>query len=1303
MKRFILLLCLFLAPVLAQAQCAGVTSCSSNGDRASVAAALASINVDGTNYTINAGTFTGWTSQIAITLNYSVAIIGGGNTIGSNSLGNPTSYNDVSVIQDGSGNSSTSFGRMLHITTTAGHSLRITGLTIQTGSGESTTADNGVIGIDGASHDVRIDHNHFNWAIGPKGVIVGGNVQGVADHNYVVTTTNVNTFQILGNGWKGLSESAGGDQSWADLSYFGSSQFFFLENNTFSGQHAFDCLQGGRLVFRYNTGTNAHLQTHGTGYDTRDRGCRAIEVYGNNVTGGGFSFWMQLESGSSMWWGNTVSGYNNFVEVDTVRTNNATYTQTAPPNGWGYCGNSVNGSTSVWDQNLSSDGHACMDGVGRGKGHLLSGGSGGSFTGTVDSITGTQTYPSQASDPVYSWGESISGLTGSYFSSLDGTSTASDRDYYLELPRFGNAATFNGTSGVGCGPAIGAGCANPVPRPVTCTSGVGYWNPATNTLYVCTSGNVWLKYYSPYTYPHPLAVPTPVNTLLNLDVNTPSSAGTQLTSTILNNGTVVGSPWSSSSGTLSAMTVGAHQSGCSMPAVVSVGSVEIDASVPTQSFAYNNTSNFSWWVQNVSGSPTKMSVGFCISPGLPSQTSSGSPADLVWLNTNLGKYSIIQECTNVNGSTCGSGTSGTLGFRIETYPANYSNFITGISQNVPVWCSLTADLSSGGTTTLECFSTSPPYKLIGTSSEAMPFNAGDFFNQVRLGNLETLTGTGTTYYENLMVDSTNAVFPLGVSPQSATYPGWRFVQESINTNNCSNNTACTINLANGNSLPTTAGTVWVMSTSVTNNVSVSSITGGGGTWQDCAACDLYVAGLSRNSMIWYNLSGTTGTNSFTVNLSGNSGAHFGLTFYEIQPPPGFLAAYDTGASASSTSCTTSCTGATTTLTATDAILQVMTANGPNAWNSYSAPYLSLPEGDGLALNVTSGAAPTITGTQGTGAIFNAIAFKSVAGYFPPTPQPMSVANYSFVTATKSCTPGCSLTIPSTGAGNLLYLQAANIGGKYITGVTGGGTWLTPAGCDTVVPNQTSWATSCAYALSSTAGVTTLNITMGTGSSTNAFAEWEINTMDNPFTLDAIGSHQNNTNSTGPSGVTLSLTGTNDVIFQSAFIGGGTSSVTLYPQPRIAGCGVQFYCAQAGNAALLNTINGTAPLWANEQNTQTAVTGAAFTSSSGSSNPAAATPSCSPGTGTYSSSQSVTCSDASSGAIMCYTLDGSTPITNGTTNCTNGTLYSGAIAITTSETLNVVAGGTGYTDSSEATYVYTISPPPPVSSIGFWFT
>ena len=101
------------------------------------------------------------------------------------------------------------------------------------------------------------------------------------------------------------------------------------------------------------------------------------------------------------------------------------------------------------------------------------------------------------------------------------------------------------------------------------------------------------------------------------------------------------------------------------------------------------------------------------------------------------------------------------------------------------------------------------------------------------------------------------------------------------------------------------------------------------------------------------------------------------------------------------------------------------------------------------------------------------------------------------------------------------------------------------------------------------------------------------------------------------------------------------------------------------------------------------------------NPVAATPICTPGGGFYTTTQLVTCTDASPGAVMCYTLGPSTivtptPATDGASGCSVGTKYTTQLSIILSQTLKVVGGGTGYTDSSAAQNGYAF-PPPAVSN------
>jgi len=85
----------------------------------------------------------------------------------------------------------------------------------------------------------------------------------------------------------------------------------------------------------------------------------------------------------------------------------------------------------------------------------------------------------------------------------------------------------------------------------------------------------------------------------------------------------------------------------------------------------------------------------------------------------------------------------------------------------------------------------------------------------------------------------------------------------------------------------------------------------------------------------------------------------------------------------------------------------------------------------------------------------------------------------------------------------------------------------------------------------------------------------------------------------------------------------------------------------------------------------------------------ANPSCTPGSGTYSGTQSVTCTDSTTSASMYYAI-------NTTATCAS-TLYTGAISVTTSETVEIIGCLSGYNNSSAVSYVYTITTSTPVAA------
>ena len=83
-------------------------------------------------------------------------------------------------------------------------------------------------------------------------------------------------------------------------------------------------------------------------------------------------------------------------------------------------------------------------------------------------------------------------------------------------------------------------------------------------------------------------------------------------------------------------------------------------------------------------------------------------------------------------------------------------------------------------------------------------------------------------------------------------------------------------------------------------------------------------------------------------------------------------------------------------------------------------------------------------------------------------------------------------------------------------------------------------------------------------------------------------------------------------------------------------------------------------------------------------PAAVMPNFSVAAGTYTTAQTVTISDAMSGATIYYT-------TNGTTPTTSSSVYSVPITVSSTETIEAIATASGYPTSGVATAAYTIAP------------
>ena len=475
-----------------------------------------------------------WTSQFTETVPAAVTtlIISGASTVSCSGTAGTNTYactpTDNTVIVD---NIAANFG-VIQINGSGSSSsplVQVTGLTMQNGSGGNKFQGLLLFYSNSASSQIRIDHDHFNLMTGTSGTgwmgRLNGLVVGVGDHNVFdssspTATSGVNQAFMNSNG------SGSGDQAWLNPSGYGGTGFMYWENNVYNGGLFGDCINGGTFVSRYNTfnsntQSSSWIHNHGTAENGgRTRGCRAFEAYHNyfNPVGSG-SVMIGDAGGSGLIWGNTISTTSAFLLAVGDERNDGQHFQTAPPNGWGFCGTATinpntglaNGAGSNWDENVDSTGRACLDGIGRGQGSQgITGAQGGCTPSSPcptgpnvkNSTTGTVAWTQEFLEPVYTWMNTVASTP---LLSIASPATVQNRDIYVDN------GSFTGATGTGFGTHANrlalsgctAGPGGTYGTSPTGSYGVGFWETDTSTFWVCTATNTWTQTYAPYTYPYP--------------------------------------------------------------------------------------------------------------------------------------------------------------------------------------------------------------------------------------------------------------------------------------------------------------------------------------------------------------------------------------------------------------------------------------------------------------------------------------------------------------------------------------------------------------------------------------------------------------------------------------------------------------------------------------------------------------------------------------------------------------------------------------------------------------------------------
>ena len=293
-----------------------------------------------------------------------------------------------------------------------------------------------------------------------------------------------------------LTEGDSENAIYAKALGLGGSGAVYIEDNVFTATYGGNFIDGNysaSYVARYNTftvpGSGYIIEAHSL-QSLINRSVRKWEFYGNSLTGVSKIGPFFIRGGTGAAFFNKLSGTwgSQTIRLDNVRS----FTDVGGTAG-------LCDGDSLWDGNSDATGWPCRDQIGRGP----------------DATQWENDPPSvfsQTSLPAYFWANKRTDGTDLLATVVNnsGNHIQTNRDYY------DYNASFDGTSGTGCGTLAS--------RPVTCTTGVGYWatdqscsdltgmvganpaNPISGTLYKCTATNTWTAYYVPYAYPHPLRV-----------------------------------------------------------------------------------------------------------------------------------------------------------------------------------------------------------------------------------------------------------------------------------------------------------------------------------------------------------------------------------------------------------------------------------------------------------------------------------------------------------------------------------------------------------------------------------------------------------------------------------------------------------------------------------------------------------------------------------------------------------------------------------------------------------------------------
>jgi hypothetical protein len=204
------------------------------------------------------------------------------------------------------------------------------------------------------------------------------------------------------------------------------------------------------------------------------------------------------------------------------------------------------------------------------------------------------------------------------------------------------------------------------------------------------------------------------------------------------------------------------------------------------------------------------------------------------------------------------------------------------------------------------------------------------------------------------------------------------------------------------------------------------------------------------------------------------------------------------------------------------------------------------------------------------------------------------ATWALVSSTTSTTntgTTCSMTVTSTGAGHLIVVipTSTSTSQLSISSISGGGTYtICNSGCQDFDSTLGGGVDGIAYVLSSSSGVTAITCTLSGSASQTYEIEYEFSYTTSTISKDTNSTRTDTSGNTTFAGVTLSPSGSNDVLIQACYPTNVATAISTYSGTFPGGIGF---------GRLLNSTSGTAPTWTVNTGGRAAMGAIAFTESS----------------------------------------------------------------------------------------------------------